>query len=281
MDEIKRLRFAVVVAIGVMAVAFIVNHRTGIRVPTMTVEDPRNDRPMGGLTRYYERKTAIGNHEGDRRKITYYWLAPPAPEAGKKYPLVLVLHGSPGNAYAGKYLLDRDLREKHPAFVMAPVISASSTWDFPARMPNFESSEAYYTAAPHLLPHIVDIITQLMQTNPIDPARIYVMGCSEGGFGAFGAARDYPDFFAASVPMSGGWNPEDAPKMTKIPIWAFHGRLDDNVPVVLTKDVATLVHEYGGPIKYTEFPDMHHECPSERLYSAQMWDWLFSQRKAP
>lgn len=207
------------------------------------------------------------------RIMTYFWAAPDEPYPdGIEFPLVVVLHGSPGNAYAAKYLLSSAVRMQHPSFVLVPVLPRERTWATWQKRQKREDTE---------LANVVKMIQSVSEQHPIDPSRIYVIGCSEGGFGAFGAALYFPDIFAAAVPISGGWNPEDAKDMTKIPILSMHGTKDDVLPVEMTRDVSQLIREYGGNISYNEFPDMGHECPSTRLYSNALWQWLFAQQKAP
>lgn len=251
----------------------------GVLSPATIVEVPRNNAPMAELTPYFEHFSLATEVGRTTREIEYYWRAPdPATlKTGQKFPLVLVLHGSPGNAYAPRYLLAPAIRAKHPAFVMIPVLSKGTTWAYPTA----PGGNAAMMAAPKALPHIAKMIDGLANTYPIDRSRIYVIGCSEGGFGTFGAVLQFPHIFAAAVPISGGWRAEDSAKMAGVPIWAIHGARDTNVPVSYTRDVAGLIKQYGGPIRYSEVADMSHECPSSRLYGPEIWDWMFAQKKSP
>lgn len=239
----------------------------------------RDEQPLDELTGLYERRV-FEPVAKKRKPLTYFWYqpAPPYPE-GLKFPLVLVLHGAPGKAYAGKFLIEPGVYNTYPSFILVPSLPATNTWvnAKPIKLPGNRvvgGGNGYES-----LHDIVALIKSLQTQYPIDPKRVYVMGCSEGGIGTFGAILHYPDVFAAAVPMSGGWNPEDTPKMTKVPVWALHGAKDDQMPAYLSKDMATLIHEYGGPAYYTEFPEMGHECPSRQLYSPQVWEWMFRQSK--
>ena len=238
--------------------------------PLQTIVDlPRNELPLDEYTQYYVRKNFTLENGNIRRVMTYFWLEPekPYPE-GVKFPLVVILHGGTGRAYAGKYLLSPENRIKYPAFVLVPISPSDRPWAWWEGMRPGDS-----------LPDTITLLRQVMQEHPVDSSRIYVMGCSEGGFGAFAAALHHPDLFAAAVPMSSGWNPAEAPRITKVPIWAFHGALDESAPVQYTRDAVKLIHQNGGKIYYTEFRDMYHECPSPRLYTDRVWQWLFDQKK--
>ena len=68
--------------------------------------------------------------------MPYRWLAPASPEAGRKYPLVLFLHGAGerGNnnsaqlTHGTKLYLEPANRAKFPCFVVAPQCPANKQW---------------------------------------------------------------------------------------------------------------------------------------------------------
>ncbi len=68
----------------------------------------------------------------------------------------------------------------------------------------------------------------------IDQDRIYLTGLSAGGSGTWMIGVDYPDYFAALLPVCGSDNDhtadDHAPRLYEknIPVWAFHGEKDPN-----------------------------------------------------
>jgi predicted peptidase len=230
-------------------------------------EPPRTETPMGEYTRYFEKNHLDFKDKKGKRDLTYYWREPPVTPGMKAYPLVLVLHGAPGNAYAAAYIAR--LQDKYPAFILVPVLPAKASWFDVWPMKGREGR----------MDDVVALIRQLSKIRPIDPKRIYAIGCSEGGFGAFGAARYHSDLFAASVAISGGWPKEDAKNFNNIPLLVIHGAKDKNVPVAYSRDIANLSKQYGSKIAYMEDPNMGHECPNKELYGQATWDWLFSYHK--
>ena len=62
--------------------------------------------------------------------------------------------------------------------------------------------------------HVVAFLDQFLADNRfrynIDTSRIYLTGFSMGGFGTFQTACDFPDRFAAIVPLAGGGDPAKA-----------------------------------------------------------------------
>jgi predicted peptidase len=127
---------------------------------------------------------------------------------------------------------------------------------------------------------VVVLIRALIRDYPIDPSRVYVMGCSDGGTGSYGAAHYYPDLFAAAVPISGFWDPNDAPNMLSLPMWALHGSADPVIPAKHARFLNEGIKALGGREQfYTEIPGGSHDCPNPNLYQDAMWKWLFSHQR--
>ena len=70
----------------------------------------------------YTSRTFKGTKDAE---LIYGWLAPLQPKEGEKYPLVVCLHGSGGSVSASAVLARKEIREKHPAFVMVPKAEAA------------------------------------------------------------------------------------------------------------------------------------------------------------
>lgn len=238
--------------------------------PTKT-DKMRTQTPMSDMTEYFEKIPFRVSGMLADRIMTYFWYAPEEPHSMEsKYPLVVVLHGTPGNGYAAEHLISSAVSKQYPAFVMVPALPRGTLWANPKKRVQRENTQ---------LSNVVKMIEAVAEKYPVDKNRIYVIGCSEGGFGAFGAALYYPEVFAAAVPISGGWRADDAKDMTGIPIYVIHGARDENVPISLSRDVSRLIHKFGGDINYNEYATMEHECPSPAIYSNAVWEWMFAQHK--
>jgi CubicO group peptidase (beta-lactamase class C family)/predicted esterase len=114
----------------------------------------------------------------------------------------------------------------------------------------------------------------------IDTTRIYVTGISVGGFGTWQVAMDYPDKFAAIVPLCGGVNDSDMANISRLKelsIWAFHGTMDDMIPISDTEKVVSKLGEYGR-IKFTRLQNEGHGI--QYLYADNIiFDWLLLHHK--
>ena len=179
---------------------------------------------------------------------------------------MVVLHGGTGNAYAAKYLTEPNMAQQYPAYILVPMASHGDPWILP---------KAMFARTQHL-PHVMDLIAALIDKYAIDKERIYIIGCSLGGHGVFGASEFYDDVFAAGISISGSWKPSQAHKMTKMPLLVMAGSYDKTVAVGKTKNMVGALEDARASVQYIEY-DMGYNCPSSRLYTKDIWDWLFLQ----
>lgn len=114
----------------------------------------------------------------------------------------------------------------------------------------------------------------------IDTTRIYVTGISNGGFGTWQVAMDYPDKFAAIAPLCGGVNDSDTVnicKLKQLPIWTFHGTADDLIPIGETERIVNKL-EANGHIKFTRLQNEGHGI--QYLYANdEIFDWLLQHHR--
>lgn len=267
----------VVVIVGAVGGVLHMGMERGLSGRPQVDGPPRTAEPAGPYTRFFEKKTVHVKSGVVDLDLSYYWFAPskPWPE-GIRFPLVMVLHGAPGNAYAAQYLIQRDMQINYPAFIFVPVLPWGMTWYEPSSSPK---GNDYDRKRPKGLPGAMMALEQIIRDYPVDTRRIYVIGCSEGGTGAFGAVKEYGDTFAASVAISGGWAPEQAAYFKKAPMLVIHGAQDTVIPVGHSRNVSQRARQLGAPLEYIEFPAMSHNCPAPELYGPSIWRWMFAKKK--
>lgn len=119
------------------------------------------------------------------------------------------------------------------------------------------------------------LFTDITSKYRVDTMRIYVTGISNGGFGTWQVAMDYPDKFAAIVPLCGGVNDSDTANISKLkqlPVWAFHGTADNMIPIDETERVVSKLEPYGN-IKFTRLQNEGHVI--QYLYEDdKIFDWM-------
>ena len=159
------------------------------------------------------------------------------------------MHGPPKLIAAGK---------KYPMIVVSPQAKPRYGWD----------SENLH--------HLISFIKQ---TYRVDESRIYLTGLSMGGFGTWALAMKHPEEFAAIVPICGGGDTTDAWKLRHIPIWCFHGALDDVVPPARDEVMINAVKVYNSNVHFTVYPDANHNSWDRTYDNDSMYQWLLAQRK--
>jgi predicted peptidase len=106
-----------------------------------------------------------------------------------------------------------------------------------------------------------------------------VTGISRGGYGTWQFICKHPDMFAAAIPVSGGGETKLASRIVGVPVWAFHGAKDKNVPVSVTRDMIAAIKKAGGSPKYTEYPDEEHNIWDKVSRTPDLLAWLFAQKR--
>ena len=101
-----------------------------------------------------------------------------------------------------------------------------------------------------------------------------------GGFGTWEALSRRPEMFAAAIPVCGGGDVRQAPKLKDIPIRVFHGSADGVVMVKRSRDMVAAIRAAGGTkISYTEYPGVNHNSWTVTYANHDNLRWLFSQSR--
>ena len=89
----------------------------------------------------------------------------------------------------------------------------------------------------------------------------------------------YPDLFSAIAHICGGGLSWRCEALKNIPIWAFHGDIDDVVPLKNSVEMVDAVNKTGGKARLTILHNVAHNCWEEAYTSSNVVDWLISQSK--
>lgn len=100
-----------------------------------------------------------------------------------------------------------------------------------------------------------------------------------GGFGTWALAAAAPERFAAIAPLSGGGDRLQAEYLARLSIWAFHGALDEAVPLEASQSMVDAVRAAGGNVKLTVYENEGHAIDGITYARADFWDWLLAQRR--
>ncbi|HWL95430.1 MAG TPA: dienelactone hydrolase family protein [Phycisphaerae bacterium] len=207
----------------------------------------------------------------DKSEWKYLVYLPPQYEdnADHKWPVILCLHGSgeigtENRAQTGVGLPRHILRniDEFPFIVVMP--QARSMWFRGA------NGAAAFSA-----------LEATLREYRTDRDRVYLTGFSMGGYGTWELSIVQPDVFAAIVPLCGDAPDDFLANIKSLPVWAFHGEMDKNVPVAGSRDAVRTLKELGADPKYTEYPKTGHKIWDKVYSSKALWRWLLEQRRPP
>ena len=101
-----------------------------------------------------------------------------------------------------------------------------------------------------------------------------------GGYRTWQAALEYPEEFAAIVPICGGGSPIDMPfveRLRNLPIWAFHVSGDDVVPCQELTRIVEKINGAGGNAKLTTLHENSHDLWTAAYANQELYDWMLSK----
>jgi predicted peptidase len=222
-------------------------------------------------------------------RVPYLLYVPRDYARAKRWPLVLFLHGSGESGTDGWRQL---LQGLPPALFDAP-----QRWPAVILMPQKPDPEREWESYE---PALMKLVERTRQGYSIDPDRILLTGLSQGGHGSWVLGARHADLWAAVAPVCGyakalprdsdGALPRDAflgtaadlaPALAHLPVWAYHGAIDDVVPVAETEGMIAALAAAGNPARMTIVPDVGHGVWATAYENPEFAAWLFAQRRPP
>ena len=234
----------------------------------------------------YTETFEYGNFDKLGRNVPYRIHYPVNRDENGKCPAVLFLHGAgergTDNQLQLRIGLDVALADPesplHDALIIAPQVARDERWvetDWDLgnyRMDELEESIWVKSA--------VAILREKIEECNVDPERVYIMGISMGGFGTWFTIANYPDLFAAAFPCCGAGDPTKVEIYKNIPIFTFHGEVDDVVPVTGTREMVEVIKAAGGDkIFYKEYPGVNHWSWDAAYGEREIIDRMFQCKK--
>lgn len=213
--------------------------------------------------------------------LPYLEYLPPAYGEGTPSPLLVYLHGVDEDADGSEASLHAILT------LGVPQLIADGGW--PAERPFVVLMPQEPAAKSDRCDFGVEIgefLAFAVDRYEIDDSRIYLTGISCGGIGVWDYLATHGDeVVAAAVPIAGHalWALEKAgcAPLATVPVWVFHGALDDIVPVNFVEEQVDQIRACDGAAsvdtELTVYPDADHDAWS-RTYDLSaghdIYAWL-------
>ena len=168
------------------------------------------------------------------------------------------------------------LQEKHSSFILVPQAEKGLDWGMPSTHFQFDKRKTIKDHSQAL----IDLINQVHNNYNTDKNRVYLMGQSVGGSGAIYLSVNYPNVFAASVPIFGWSNPVTADKLDHA-MWIFTAEYDKMKAGKprLNFEFFQEARSSGKDIQFTCFGNAGHPSSYLVYLRLQFWDWLFAQER--
>lgn len=212
--------------------------------------------------------------KGDHKYVVY---VPANYDPGKKWPVILFLHGACNRGTDGRSQLVSGL---------APAIRLQlSTYPFLVVFPQCENIESRllggWTDQPDDADRALKILDTVEKDYSVDTRRECLVGLSMGGTGAWEIAARTPERWAALVPVSAMAKQADVPKVSQIPTWVFHATQDPLVATHVARDMVVAMNEAGGRAYFTEVTKRAHDLSNLVFTQPALTDWLLDPSQPP
>ena len=208
----------------------------------------------------------------DGRTLTYAFYEPEerktAPE--KKFPLVVWLHGAgeggtdsvwPLTGNKATALASPEFQQAMGggAYLLLPQTAGFwMEYDKPDTWQQNPGRPSVYTRT------LSELIGAFLAEHPaIDPARVLLCGCSNGGYMALNMAMQEPERYAAVVPICEAYRDEGIPEellagIRQLPLWFVYAENDDVVqPDLYEKPTIARLRALGADMRVSVFKDVH------------------------
>jgi predicted peptidase len=240
--------------------------------------------------RVFEKKAFIRGADTLRYRVSY----PPGYQSGRKYPLLVFLHGSGerGNdneaqlMHGGRLFASDSVRTLFPAIVIFPQCPKDSTWNYIRAVTDsvtknreFVFPDGNATVPAMLVKQLVD---DLAASGKVDTRRLYLGGLSLGGMGTFDLLARYPGFFAAAFPICGAGPADNGTRFAqKTAVWIFHGEKDPVVDVKYSRAYYQVLQKAKADVKYSEYAGVGHDSWNNAFAEKGLLEWLLSKKRKP
>lgn len=242
------------------------------------------DRVMPVIDRF----DVSGSFTHNDQTLTYASYSPEGSD--EKSPLIIWLHGGGEGGTdpsiplvankAANYASDEIQALFGGAYVLSP--QSPTYW-----MDNGEGSMTRGQTEDIFHEALMALIRDYVETHPqIDRDRIYLGGCSNGGYMTLKLLLEHPDYFAAAFPSALAYqsqylSDEDIRSIRKVPIWFVHAKDD---PVTVAKNTVIPVYERLKAANaknvhlslYDHVVDITGFFGGEDYHYNGHWSWIYS-----
>lgn len=200
-------------------------------------------------------------------------LEPEGYDPSRRYPLVIGLHGAGGDEASFSDLFAEAFRKAGFLFC-TPRAQYTRAIGFDGRLGfvwfmvrpgsrrepdslSFKLSEEY----------VLDVLQAVQEVYPVDPANVFLMGFSQGGFLSYSLGLRHPQVFRGVIPIGGWFDPKDfspaeAAAARTTSFLVCHSPEDEAVPSALSDASVAYLKEQKIPVESFPYAGGHVVSPA-------------------
>ncbi|MCZ2471390.1 prolyl oligopeptidase family serine peptidase [Aquirufa ecclesiirivi] len=252
------------------------------------------DSPTGKLMPLVDQFDVTGKYKfNDQLTMSYATFSPTIKK--EKAPLLIWLHGGGEGGFdptipllgnkAANYASEAIQSIFEGAYVLSPQCPGAWMHNAQKVTTHGKENDVYNEG-------LMALIKDYVKSNPnIDPNRIYVGGCSNGGYMALKLILLYPDYFAAGYISALAYRSEyipdaDIQKIKQVPIWFVHSKDDaTTIPDLTVVPVYQRLQAAGAKNVHFTYYDHVHDITN--FYGGKgfqyngHWSWVYLHENLP
>lgn len=195
-----------------------------------------------------------------------------------RHPLVVWLHGGGEGGMDARQTNEAQLRGNRGALGF---ITPEAQQIFGgAYVVAPQSPSAWMNDGDGFAPRIAALVDEILASNhKIDPQRVHVLGCSNGGYMSLKMAVEYPTKFASIVPICPGATPNfftdaELQSVSSTPTWLVHSKDDTVLPWEPNTGRAAALIDDAIVTLYDTVTWQGHQFMGH-------WSWIYAARNDP
>jgi predicted peptidase len=241
-----------------------------------------------GRMKMVERSEAKYIDLGQSEQLPYRLFSPDPVNSSGRMPLIVYLHGAGGRGNNNinqlenvvQFVTSDGFQQEFRSFVLVPQCPGGHEWvdikDPSGPLKNYNQDDIPETI---YLKAVIKIIDKMVAADQVDPKRLYIMGFSMGATGTWDFITRHPEKFAAAVIFNGRSDPSKAQRISRLPLWVFHGKFDKISPITNPRPMIEQLRKFDSKVIYKEL-FRGHGIPGIAIKERNLFPWLFSQRKS-
>ena len=210
-------------------------------------------------------------------EIKYRLHTPKSVRFGRKYPLIVHLHG------IGEAGSDNISSLIHLHSIL-PVLIGPESEDFfmlVTQCPPETPGWIFRSDKDGTLDVLMAAMEHVIAENPIDKKRITATGVSSGGWGVWELLSRHPEIFAGAVPTScdTAYHLSRLSALKKTQVWSFINKGDTSVNPESIRTAMQTINGSGGSMALTEADEPGHNAWAPAMETYDCFRWMLAQKR--